>query len=111
MKIAKPFRASLLLAAVIVSGCAASWIQSPSPTTRNLVEDLKLEGYICKATYSAIECRQEKPYVKKAPKVCTSEKGCVEQPSELVTNVFSIVEDSFGIPKMKQWVETEPMKQ
>ncbi len=108
MLLGKPIRSSLIIWAVLVSGCAAGWIQNPSSTTRNLVEDLKLEGFVCKAKWSAIECRQEKPYEKKAPKICTSEKGCVEQPGELITNVYSIEQDAYGIPAVRQWVESEP---
>ncbi|HHH9443137.1 TPA: hypothetical protein ACP32N_005125 [Pseudomonas aeruginosa] len=98
------FAAVLLL----IGGCSAAWIQNPSSTTRNLVDDLKLEGYVCKAHWSTIECRQEKPYEKKAPMVCTSAAGCVPQPGELVTNVYSISQDDYGIPAVQQWVESQP---
>lgn len=75
MLLRNPMRSSLIIWAVLVSGCAAGWIQNPSSTTRNLVEDLKLEGYVCKAKWSAIECRQEKPYEKKAPRYAHRKKG------------------------------------
>ncbi|HBO6306046.1 TPA: hypothetical protein L4741_005634 [Pseudomonas aeruginosa] len=104
------FRPALLGGIFLVGGCSSAWIANPSPTTRNLVDDLKLEGYVCKALRTSIECRQEKPYMKKAPKVCTSSTGCVEQPGEMVTNVYSIEQDDYGIPGVIQWVETKPIE-
>lgn len=100
----KPTALVLALAAVL-TGCSASWIGEPSPTTANLINDLKLEGFKCKGGFSKIECRQIEAYVEKAPKICTSEGGCTKQPCHDVRLVYVIDQAPNGIPGITQTTE------
>lgn len=83
---------------VVMSGCAAGWIANPSPQTRALVDDLKLEGFACSAHFSSIECLQKEPLRNKQPSLCDSAKGCVKQPDHLIFNRYIITQDSSGVP-------------
>lgn len=91
----------LVMSCILVSGCASAWIDNPSPSTRNLVNDLRLEGFECKAHYSDIECLQIEPLRNKQPAKCDSKKGCIEQPDILVYNRYRIDQPASGIPTLK----------
>lgn len=107
----KPAAGLLLVAVASVSGCTSAWINDPSPSTADLVNDLKLEGFTCKAGFSTIVCRQTEAYVEKAAKICSSEKGCVPQPCHDVRIVYEITQASDGIPGIAQTTErTETRK-
>jgi hypothetical protein len=84
-----------------MSGCASSWIADPSPATRNLVNDLRLDGFDCNARLSDIECMQKEPLRQKQPSKCDSSKGCVEQPALLLYNRYHIVQQDSGIPTVQ----------
>lgn len=91
----------LLLGGLFISGCTSAWIENPSPTIRNLVNDLRLEGFDCKARYSDIECTQAEPLRNKQPAKCDTEKGCVKQPDVLVYNRYHIEQLDNGLPSLK----------
>lgn len=93
------------LMAVALSGCAAAWLNDPSPATVNLINDLKLEGFECKAGFSSVECRQITAYIEKSPMICTSSTGCVPQPCLDVRIVYDITQAKDGIPGIVQTVE------
>lgn len=90
-----------LLGSLFVSGCTSAWIENPSPTTRNLVNDLRLEGFDCKARHSNIECMQNEPLRNKQPAKCDAENGCVKQPDILVYNRYYIEQLDNGLPSLK----------
>jgi hypothetical protein len=73
------------------------------------VNDLKLEGYDCNAGMSQIVCTQITPMIEKAPAICTSEAGCVEQPGHELRNVYVITEQGNGIPKIRQSIERKDL--
>jgi hypothetical protein len=102
----KVFTATLMVGCALMSaGCAAPWINEPSPQVRGLVNDLKLEGYECKARLEDIVCRQGTPYRQKQPKLCDSKTGCVAQADLLVYNVYFLAQQGNGIPRITQEVE------
>ncbi len=82
----------------LLTGCASAWIKEPSPATRNLVNDLRLDGFDCKARLSDIECVQIDPLKRKQASKCDSKNGCVEQPSILLYNRYRIEQQDNGIP-------------
>ncbi|PBV09002.1 hypothetical protein CJU35_03880 [Pseudomonas aeruginosa] len=82
----------------LIAGCTSSWIADPSPATRNLVNDLRLDGFECNARLSTIECIQKEPVRQKQPSKCDSSKGCVEQPALLLYNRYHIEQQDTGIP-------------
>lgn len=90
-----------IAALMVLSGCASSWIDNPSPSTQSLVTDLRLEGFDCKARHSHIECLQIEPLRNKQPAKCDGKNGCIEQPDVLVYNRYQIEQQSHGIPKVK----------
>jgi hypothetical protein len=91
-----------------LAGCTSSWIENPSPSTRDLIRDLRLEGFECKAGYSQIECIQIEPLRNKQPAKCDSVKGCVEQPNVLVYNRYHITQQDSGIPGLKHDLLEKP---
>ncbi|WGK63413.1 hypothetical protein QAO71_17885 (plasmid) [Halopseudomonas sp. SMJS2] len=99
---------SLFLAAFL-SGCASNWINSPSQQTLNFVNDLKLEGYTCQARLSDIVCSQTTPMKQKAPALCTSDAGCVDQPGHEIRNVYYITEKGNGIPKIRHVIDRKAL--
>ena len=102
----KVFTATLMVGGALLStGCAARWIEEPSPQVKGLVNDLKLEGYECKARLDDIVCRQGTPYRQKQPKLCDSKNGCVPQADFLVYNVYFLAQQGNGIPRITQEVE------
>lgn len=92
---------SIVVGALLLTGCASEWIDNPSPSTRNLVNDLRLEGYDCKARMSDIECTQIEPMRNKQLSKCDSTKGCVKQPDVLIYNRYRIDQPANGIPTLK----------
>lgn len=82
----------------LITGCMSGWIENPSPSTRNTVNDLRLEGFECKARYSDIECLQSEPLRHKQAAKCSAEKGCQPQPDVLVSNRYRIKQQDNGIP-------------
>ncbi len=102
----------LTIAAItLLSGCAASWIASPSPATENLVHDLKLEGFECSAGLSAVTCRQAEPYVERSGKRCTADEGCVKQPCYDVRIVYEIRQGPSKMPAIVQTTERTVTKE
>ncbi|RMM39356.1 hypothetical protein QO021_29080 (plasmid) [Pseudomonas amygdali pv. lachrymans] len=97
--------AVLWLTFASLAGCTSAWISDPSPTTANLINDLKLEGFKCKAGFSTIECRQIDALVEKSAKLCSSEKGCAPQPCHDVRLVYTITQSRDGIPGIAQTTE------
>lgn len=91
----------LILGCLCVAGCTSAWIENPSPTTRNLVNDLRLEGFDCNARHSEIECLQAEPLRNKQPAKCDSVKGCVDQPDVLIYNRYHIQQQDNGLPSLK----------
>ncbi len=91
-----------------LTGCAASWLNSPSRATEDLVHDLKLEGFSCMATLSSVQCLQIDPYIQRQPKVCTSSGGCVSQPCVDIRMLYEIRQDERGVPKVIQTTERKP---
>jgi hypothetical protein len=89
------------VSALLLSGCTSGWINDPSPSTRSLVNDLRLEGFECKARYSNIECLQIEPLRSKQASKCSAEKGCIEQPDKLIFNRYLIDQQSSGIPTIQ----------
>jgi hypothetical protein len=83
-----------------LAGCTSSWIADPSPSTRNLINDLRLEGYDCNARMSDIECIQKEPNVRHQASKCDSANGCIAQPNILVYNRYIIAQPSSGIPSL-----------
>lgn len=105
-----PLKATaVLVLAALISGCASKWIESPSLQTRNFVKDLMLEGYECQARYSDIMCKQITPMTQRAPAICTSEAGCVEQPGHEIRNVYFITENGNGIPKIRHIIDRQAL--
>ncbi|MAG65045.1 MAG: hypothetical protein CMK74_04120 [Pseudomonadales bacterium] len=98
-----------LLVAALLSSCASKWIDSPSQQTLNFVNDLKLEGYECQARFSDIMCMQSSPMIQKAPAICTSEDGCVEQPGHEIRNVYFISEKGNGIPNIRHIIDRKAL--
>ncbi len=86
---------------LLVAGCTSAWIANPSPSTRNLVNDLRLEGFECNARGSYIECVQAEPMRNKQAAKCSAGHGCVEQPDILVFNRYRIQQPESGIPTLK----------
>jgi hypothetical protein len=84
-----------------LAGCTSNWILNPSPSTRDLVRDLRLEGFECNAGLSEIECVQIEPQRNKQPAKCDSVRGCVDQPDILVYNRYHIIQQDSGIPGIK----------
>lgn len=84
--------------AVALVGCVSNWIANPSPATRAVVEDMKLEGFECTAGFSTIVCMQIEPLRNKRPSLCSSDKGCIKQPDHLVYNRYSITQLPSGLP-------------
>lgn len=97
--------ALVLGVALLVAGCTSAWINEPSPTTANLINDLKLEGFNCHAGFSSIECKQAEALVEKSSMVCTAEGGCVPQPCHDVRMVYTITQARDGIPGIVQTTE------
>lgn len=98
--------AALILGALgCLAGCTSGWINDPSPTTANLINDLKLEGFKCHAGFSNIECKQSEAFVEKSSKICTAEGGCVAQPCHDVRVVYLITQARDGIPGIVQTTE------
>lgn len=93
------------LAIVLMSGCTAKWLNEPSPATGNLVNDLKLEGFECRAGFSSIKCRQREALIEKSGKVCSATGGCVAQPCHDVRTVYEITQGENGIPGIVQSTE------
>ena len=85
----------------LLTGCASAWINEPSPATRNLVNDLRLDGFECKARHSDIECVQIDPLKRKQASKCDSTNGCVEQPTLLIYNRYRIKQEPSGIPSVQ----------
>lgn len=100
---------AILVFAALLSSCASKWIDSPSQQTLNFVNDLKLEGYECQARLSDIVCTQIIPMKQKAPAICTSEAGCVEQPGHEIRNVYYITEKGNGIPKIRHVIDRKAL--
>lgn len=86
---------------LVVAGCTSAWIENPSPSTRNLVNDLRLEGFECDAHSSYIECLQVEPMRNKQAAKCSAGQGCVEQPDILVFNRYRIQQPDNGVPTLK----------
>lgn len=84
--------------AVLVTGCTAGWIHHPSPQTKALVDDLKLEGFTCNANHTSVVCVQTEPLRNKRPSKCDSQRGCVRQPDQLIYNRYIIKQDASGVP-------------
>lgn len=89
----------------LLAGCASAWISNPSPQVRALVNDLRLEGFQCKARFSSIECMQKEPMRNKRPAKCKSKTAhsgsvCVKQPDQLIYNRYTIVQQDSGIPSL-----------
>lgn len=106
--------ASILLALMALQGCAAHWINDPSPTVKNLINDLRLQGYVCEAGMFEVSCRQHEAYAIKAPMLCSSSVGCVPQTGQLATSVYVIGQDDRGMPIIKHHVaisDEEPVIQ
>lgn len=93
-----------------LGGCTSAWISDPSPSTESLINDLKIEGFTCKARLSTIECRQVEPYIERSPKICSSAHGCVKQPCHDIRVVYEIRQGPSGIPGIKQTTEKEVTK-
>ena len=87
-----------ITACSVLAGCTNSWIVNPSPSTRELVNDLRLEGFECNARFSEVECVQIEPLRNKQPSICDSKKGCVAQPDVLIYNRYHITQKDTGIP-------------
>lgn len=85
----------------LITGCASGWIENPSPSTRNTVNDLRLEGFECKARHSDIECVQKEPLRNKQAAKCNGEHGCDPQPDILVYNRYRIEQKDSGIPSLQ----------
>lgn len=85
----------------LIAGCTSGWIDNPSPSTRNLVNDLRLEGFECKARFSDIDCVQIEPLRNKQPAKCNAEHGCIPQPDILVYNRYRIDQPDSGVPTLK----------
>jgi len=91
----------VVAASGLITGCASSWIENPSPSTRNTVNDLRLEGFDCKARHSDIECLQIEPLRNKQPAKCDAKHGCIPEPDILVFNRYRIEQQNNGIPSLK----------
>jgi len=89
---------SILFATFLVTGCASAWIGDPSPQVRNTIHDLQLEGFACVPKLSKIVCTQIEPLRSNQPAICSSERGCIEQPDHLLYNVYEIGQDATGVP-------------
>lgn len=101
-------RVSVLTAATFgLFGCASAWISHPSPQVKNLVNDLRLDGFECKSRTSDIECRQIQPMREKQPSKCDSKNGCIDQPYHLLNNVYVIKEQANGIPKINHRIDRQ----
>ncbi len=101
--------AATIILASALGGCASNWIASPSLQTSNLVNDLKLEGYACRARRADIVCTQSTPMKQKAPAICTSEAGCVEQAGHEIRNVYFITEKGNGIPQIRHTIDRKAL--
>lgn len=88
----------------IITGCVSGWIENPSPSTRNTVNDLRLEGFECKARYSDIECMQIEPLRNKQAAKCDGKNGCTPQPDILIFNRYRIEQQENGIPTIEHSV-------
>lgn len=91
----------VIAACGLIAACTSSWIENPSPSTRNTVNDLRLEGYECKARYSDIECIQTEPLRNKQNAKCDGQHGCTPQPDILLFNRYRIEQQDNGIPSFK----------
>lgn len=98
---------ALLASIVIIQGCASAWISNPSPVTRDLIHDLRLEGYTCIAKTSAIICTQTVPHHTKQPAICSGDHGCIEQPDLLTANQYTVTQQPDGIPSISHRVVRE----
>ncbi|MPQ69247.1 hypothetical protein [Pseudomonas sp. MWU12-2323] len=87
-----------IIACAALAGCTNSWIENPSPSTRGLVNDLRLEGFECNARFSEVECVEIVPMRNKQPALCDSKKGCIAQPDVLIYNRYHITQVDSGIP-------------
>jgi hypothetical protein len=105
---------------LIVSGCTERWIEEPSPQVQGLVNDLKLDGFKCKAASDEIVCKQgvpfcEKqpalcdsknvPFCEKNPSMCVSQNGCIAQPYFLIYNLYFLKQQGNGLPTIRQEIE------
>lgn len=93
------------MAFLLMSGCTAKWLSEPSPATANLVNDLKLEGFECRAGLASIKCRQREALIEKSGKVCSASGGCVAQPCHDVRTLYEITQRANGIPGIVQSTE------
>lgn len=92
---------TVFAAAMLMAGCSSAYIQNPGPQTRNLVQDLRLEGFNCIAYYRDIICTERNPSIQKQPSKCSSRKGCVAQPDLVLVNQYEIREEGSGVPSVK----------
>lgn len=87
-----------IITCTVLAGCTSSWIKNPSPSTRALVNDMRLEGFECNAGFSEVECVEIEPLRNKQPAKCDSKKGCIAQPDVLIYNRYHITQQDSGIP-------------
>ena len=90
-----------LISCAFLAGCTSGWIENPSPSTRALVNDLRLEGFECSAGFSEVECIEIEPVKSKQSAKCDSQRGCIEQPDLLIYNRYRITQQDSGMPSMK----------
>lgn len=105
------YKSSLALSATfLLTACASAWINNPSPPTRGLINDLRLEGFQCDAKATSILCVQSVPLVKKQPSICSADKGCIKQPNKLIYNAYEVVQQADGIPSFTHQLIEEDEK-
>jgi hypothetical protein len=105
---------------LLSSGCTARWIEEPSPQVKDLVNDLKLDGFECKAGSDEVVCKQGVPFCEKQPALCDSKNvafceknpslcvsntGCIAQPYFLIYNLYFLKQQGNGIPAIRQEIE------
>lgn len=93
--------ACLIALALTIQGCAGAWIAQPSATTKNLVNDLRLDGFECDVDGGEIVCLQTEPHRNKQPARCDSKRGCQHISDKLLFNRYRITQDSHGMPGIK----------